>query len=152
VEKCKTPKDHVRPDEANNLIMKSKTITLLLSITLVSCTYSDNGDSVDQDRLTGRYVYQPDKGDTLDVHASGTYDNYTWLEGKKLTNTGAWRYDSIKGRIVFENFSFLGDKVSRGFWDTKVVEKENGIQLLHTPSDLSGYFLRIDSIRIKKRD
>lgn len=127
--------------------MKSKTLIVLFLVTLLSCTYSGNRSSVDQGRLTGRYVYQPDKGDTLDVHADGTYVNYTWLKGKKLMNTGGWRYDSINGRIRFENFSFLGDKISRGFWATQVVEKENGIQLLHTPSDLSGYFLRIDSIR-----
>jgi hypothetical protein len=91
--------------------MKSKTFLFVLLTILVSCTYSDNGDIIDKKRLTGRYVYQANNQDTIDVNSDGTYSNYTWWDGKKLTNAGTWNYDSVRGRVIFKDFSFLLDSI-----------------------------------------
>lgn len=126
--------------------MKSKTLIAILWTTLVSCIYSDNGDIISKKRLTGRYVYQANNLDTIDVLSDGTYANYTWWDGKKLTNTGTWKHDSLGGRMIFEDFSFLLDSMGRGFWNTRIKIENNEIRFIYATDIYKGYFLRTDSV------
>ena len=134
---------------------------LFLSLTtVIACTYSDKGDSVDKDRLTGRYVFQANNQDTIEVNSDGTYTNYTWWDGRKLENSGTWIHDSLKGRVDFDNFSFLLDTMKlndstfilRGHWNTRIQIKESEIRFIYATDIYKGYFLRIDSVDRRKID
>jgi hypothetical protein len=127
--------------------MKIRELLFFISLTtLVACTYSDNGDTIDRNRLTGRYVYQANNQDTIDVNSDGTYTNYTWWDGMKLINAGTWRHDSLRGRVIFEDFSFLLDSMPRGFWDTRIKTEKNEIRFIYATDIYKGYFLRMDSV------
>lgn len=131
--------------------MKIKGHLFIIMLTaFASCTYSDNGDTVDKKRLTGRYVYQANNEDTIDVNSDGTYTNYTWWDGKKLINKGTWRHDSLRGRMIFEDFSFLLDSMPRGFWDTRIRTENNEVQFVYATDIYKGYFLRMDSVDRKE--
>jgi hypothetical protein len=140
--------------------MGNKRSLIFILTTLISCTYSDKGDVVDKERLTGRYVYQANNQDTIDVNSNGTYTNYTWWHGRKLQNSGTWIYDSLNGRIDFDNFSFLLDTMNigdstflpRGHWNTKIESEEREVRLIYTTDISKGYFLNIDSIDSIKID
>ena len=119
----------------------------ILGLTLISCSNpSDKGDKIDYHRLTGRYVYQANLMDTIDVSSGETYTNYTWWEGKPLKNAGTWQYDSTNGRIRFHHFSFLLDSMPNGTWIPKIKTEGSEIRLIYATDIYKGYFLRIDSI------
>ena len=83
-------------------------ITILALFILASCSsYSDNGDIVDKDRLIGKFAFQTWGHDTIDVNSDGTYLHCTTDGGRQLRNSGTWTYDSIRGRMIFADFSFL---------------------------------------------
>jgi hypothetical protein len=105
---------------------------------------------VEKERLIGRYVFQVDNQDTIDVNSDGTYSNYTWWDGKKLKNSGTWTYDSLQGRVTFENFSFLLDSMARGYWNTRIKTVNNEIRFIYATDIYKGYFLRVDSVDRKK--
>lgn len=125
---------------------------------VTACTYSDKGDFVDRDKLTGRYVYQSNNQDTIDVNSDGTYTNYTWWDGRKLENSGTWIYDSLNGRVDFNNFSFLLDTIDvgdstflpRGHRNTRIQREENEVRFIYATDIYKGYFLRVDSVGRKK--
>jgi hypothetical protein len=133
-------------------------LTLLLT-TVCACTYSDNGDFVDTERLTGRYVYQASGQLTIDVNSDGTYTNYTFWGKRKIENSGTWIYDSLNGRVKFEHFSFLTDTmdighstfVPSGIWNTRIENKENEIRFIYATDIYKGYFLKVDSVDRKKQ-
>src|SRR5687767_7225456 len=88
----------------------TKTVFLFLTLTtFISCSFF--GDRVDKEKLPGRYVFQIDNGDTLDVYSNGTYSYYKWWDGRKLQNSGTWTYKSSTGEVDFDNFSFLTDSI-----------------------------------------
>jgi hypothetical protein len=139
-----------------------KAIILLLSLLIICfcCTFSDKGDEVDKRQLTGRFVFQVNNQDTIDVNSDGTYSNYKWWNGRKLKNSGTWIYDSLDGRVNFQKFSFLTDTIDigdstflpRGSWITKIAVKDNEIRFIYGTDIYKGYFLKVDSIDRKKID
>ena len=140
--------------------MKTKSLLLFLLTIGFGCTYSDKGDEVDKDELTGRFVYQADNQDTIDVNSDGTYSNYTWSDGRKLENSGTWIYDSLNGRVDFQNFSFLTDTIDvtdsafvpRGSWNTRIDIKGKEIRFIYGTDIYKGYFLRVDSVDRRKTE
>ena len=140
--------------------MKINGLLFLLLTTIIACTHSGKGDFPDKERLTGRYVYQSNSQDTIDVNSDGTYTNYTWWDNRKLENSGTWFYDSLNGRVDFDNFSFLLDTmdiadstfVPRGHWNARIEIKENEIRFIYATDIYKGYFLRVDSVDRKKID
>jgi hypothetical protein len=131
-----------------------KGLLLLTLTTLISCTYSDKGDVVDKDDLIGKYVFQVDHHDTIDVNSNGTYSYYKWWHGRKLENSGTWNYDSSNGRVDFKNFSFLTDTmnigdstfVPRGSWNTRIKTEDNELRFIYATDIYKGYFLRVDTV------
>jgi hypothetical protein len=140
--------------------MKRTNILFCLLITSVGCSYFGQGDKPKRKDLTGRFVYQENNRDTIDVNSDGTYSNYTSLNGRKLQNSGTWIYDSLGGRVVFQDFSFLTDSIDigdstfvpRGNWDTRTEIENNEIRLIYASDTYKGYFLKIDSVDRKKID
>src|SRR5688572_19708404 len=92
--------------------MKTKRFLFLTLTILTSCEFF--GDRIDLEKLPGRYVFQIDNGDTLDVYSDGTYSYYKWWSGRKLENSGTWKYNSTMGEVDFDNFSFLTDSIFLG--------------------------------------
>ena len=124
--------------------------TLLLFV-MSSCSNSMDGDKVKKEQLTGRYVFQANLNDTIDVFSDGSYHNYTWFKGKLNQNSGTWIYDSIHGRVRFHNFSFLTDDFGHGTWDTKIKLKGTDPTFIYATDISGGYFLRVDSIDHSKK-
>ena len=137
--------------------MKQGLLFLTLT-TFISCSFL--GDRVDKEKLPGRYVFQIDDKDTLDVYANGTYSYYKWWYGRKLQNSGTWTYNSSMGEVDFENFSFLTDSITyadstflpRGSWITRIKTEDDEIRFVYASDVYKGYFLRVDSVDIKKID
>jgi hypothetical protein len=110
--------------------------------------------------MRGRFVYQADYQDTIDVSSNGTYSNYKWSDGRKFTNSGTWTYDSLNGQVHFDNFSFLTDTlhladstfIPRGQWRTSVEARGEEVWIVKSTETRKGYFLKIDSIDRKKTD
>ena len=133
-----------------------KTHLILLLISLSACT----GDLVRKERLTGRYVFQINNQDTIDVNSDDTYVNYKWWGGKRLENSGTWIYDSINGAVVFQKFSFLTDTIEFrdstfariGNWVTRIELKDNEIHFIYATDISKGYFLQVDAVDRKKSD
>jgi hypothetical protein len=121
--------------------MKIKTFLLLLLTAFLSWTCSEKDKLVDKNRLTGRYIIQTHKLDTVDINSDGTFIRY--YEKEKLT--GKWTYDSITGYLKLEDFWY-----SNGDWHTKVRQKENEIHLIYATDISGGYYLRIDSTDRKR--
>ena len=136
--------------------MKTKGLLFLTLATLVSCEFF--GDRVDKEKLPGRYVFQIDNRDTLDVYSDGTYSYYKWWSGRKLENSGTWNYNSTMGEVDFENFSFLTDSISlgdstflpKGSWITKIKTADNEIRFVYASDVYKGYFLKVDSVDTRK--
>lgn len=132
--------------------MKTKALLFLTLTIFISCEFF--GDRVDKEKLPGRYVFQIDNGDTLDVYSNGTYSYYTWSYGKKLQNSGTWTHNSGMGEVDFQDFSFLtnstniGDStfVPRGTWITRIETKENQIRFIYASDVYKGYFLKVDTV------
>jgi len=133
-------------------------LLFLLLTTVVACNYSDKGDFVNKDRLTGRYVYQSNNQDTIDINSDGTYTNYTWWHGRKLENSGTWIYDSLNGRVDFDNFSFLLDTMEigdstflpRGHWNTRIRAEDKELRFIYATDIYKGYFLQVDTVDRRK--
>lgn len=127
-------------------------------MTLISCDFF--GDRVDKEKLPGRYVFQTWDNDTLDVYADGTYSYYTWWDGRKLQNSGTWTYNSNRGSVDFDNFSFMTDSISiadstflpRGTWMTRIKTKGDEIRFVYASDVYKAYFLKVDSVDNKKID
>jgi len=138
--------------------MKTKGLLFLTLTTLISCEFF--GDSVDKEKLPGRYVFQIDNGDTLDVYSDGTYSYYKWWYGRKLQNSGTWTHNSSMGEVNFENFSFLTDSISlgdstflpSGSWITRIKTEDDEIHFVYASDVYKGYFLRVDSVDQNKID
>jgi hypothetical protein len=138
--------------------MKTKRLSLLILTSLISCEFF--GDRVDKEKLPGRYVFQIDNKDTLDVYSDGTYAYYKWWYGRKLENSGTWTYNSSMGEVAFDNFSFLTDSISiadstflpRGRWITRIKTTDDEIRFIYSSDVYKGYFLKVDSVDNKKID
>lgn len=138
--------------------MKTKALLFLTLTTLISCSFF--GDRVDRGKLPGKYVFQIDNKDTLDVYSNGAYSYSKWRYGKKIKNSGTWIYNSNMGEVEFENFSFLTDTISisdstflpRGSWITRIETKDDEIRLVYASDVYKGYFLKVDSVDNKKID
>jgi len=138
--------------------MKTNGLLFLTLTTLISCEFF--GDRVDKEKLPGRYVFQIDNIDTLDVYSNGTYIYYKWWYGRKLQNSGTWTYNSNMGEVDFDNFSFLTDTISiadstflpRGRWTTRIKKKDDEIRFVYASDVYKGYFLRVDSVDNRKTD
>jgi len=121
-----------------------KTHLILLLASFSACT----GDVVRKEQLTGRYVFQIDNQDTLDVNSDGTYVNYKWCGSRRLENSGTWIYDSINGAIVFQNFSFSTHTaqfrdstfVPIGNWVTRINLTDNEIHFIYATDISKRYF------------
>jgi hypothetical protein len=138
--------------------MKTYGLLFLALTTLISCEFF--GDKVDKEKLPGRYVFQIDNRDTLDVYSNGTYSYYKWWDGRKLKNSGTWTYNSSMGEVDFDNFSFLTDSISiadstflpSGRWSTKIKTENDEIRFVYASDVYKGYFLKVDSVDNKKID
>lgn len=136
--------------------MKTNGFLFLILTTLISCEFF--GDKVDKEKLPGRYVFQIDNRDTLDVYSNGTYSYYKWWYGRKLQNSGTWTYNSSLGEVDFDNFSFLTDSITyadstflpRGSWITRIKTEDDEIRFVYASDVYKGYFLRVDSIERKQ--
>lgn len=134
--------------------MKIGGLLSLLLTTVIACKYSDKVDFVNKGRLTGRYVYQSNNQDTIDVNSDGTYTNYTWWYGRKLENSGTWIYDSLNRRVDFDNFSFLLDTMEigdstflpRGHWNTRIRTEDSELRFIYSTDIYKGYFLQVDTV------
>lgn len=134
--------------------MKEEALLAFLLTTCVCCIFSGKGDIVNKKELTGRFVFQANNQDTIDVNSDGTYSNYRWWQGKRLKNSGTWIYDSLNSRVNFKGFSFLTDIidiadstfVSQGNWNTRVESMNNEIRLIYASDISKGYFLRVDTV------
>jgi hypothetical protein len=122
---------------------------LILFLALASCRF--NGDTLDKAKLPGRYVFQIWGRDTLDVYSDGMYSYYKWSEGRRLRNSGTWKYEEDRGQVAFENFSFLTDSVTvadstflpRGWWVSRIETKGEEIRFVYASDIQYGYFLRV---------
>ena len=94
------------------------------------------------------------------MYSNGTYKYYKWWDGIKLQNTGTWTYNSSKGAVDFDNFSFLTDSISfadstflpRGRWTTRIKTEDDEIHFVYASDIYKGYFLKVDSVDNKKID
>ena len=148
----------VRTTRTTKSIMKTSGLLILILATLISCDFF--GDRVDKEELPGRYVFQIWGKDTLDVYSNGTYTYYKWWDGRKLQNSGTWTYNSSRGAVDFDNFSFLTDSISfadstflpRGRWTTRIKTEDDEIHFVYASDIYKGYFLKVDSVDSKKKD
>jgi hypothetical protein len=128
----------------------------LALMTFISCSFFR--DKVDKEELPGRYVFQIDNNDTLNVYTDGTYSFYKTSSGRKLQNSGRWTYNSNVGEMNFNNFSFLTHSISigdstffpRGSWITRVEKDDDEIRFIYASDVYNGYFLKIDLVNVKK--
>ena len=135
------------------MLMKTRGPLLFAQLMiLASCEFF--GDRVDKEKLAGRYVFQIDKEDTLDIYANGTYSYYRWWNGRKLQNSGAWVYNPGMGEVSFKNFSFLTDSLSlgdstflsKGNWITRIRRENEEIRFVYASDVYNGYFLKVGAV------
>jgi hypothetical protein len=85
------------------------------------------------------------------VHSDGTYSYYKWSEGRRLRNSGTWKYEEDRGQVAFENFSFLTDSITvadstflpRGWWVARIETKGEEIRFVYASDIQHGYFLKV---------
>ena len=83
-----------------NKRMKTYWITILF-FALVSC-----GEKLEKEQLYGQYEFSHWSKDTIELKPDGTYYFRTYLDNRKLENSGTWKLNTNGNEINFEKFSF----------------------------------------------
>lgn len=107
---------------------------VLVLFIFVSC-----GETVEREQLFGRYVWNDERMDTLEIRPDGTYEYWMSTSGQKLKNYGTWKFDSASNLVEFEleNFPFIKSHAKGQSWFSKARLKNNEVQLMYAPgSDL----------------
>ena len=101
--------------------------TILMLLLLSACEAGSK-----REKLIGRYVWNDGRLDTLEVRADGTYEYWTIKPGRKVANSGTWKFNSLLNEVEFEkeNFPFLTNHAA-GSWFSRLQLKDNEIHLLH---------------------
>ncbi len=97
------------------------------------CILTSCVQKIEKDKLVGRYVWSDNRIDTLEIRADGTYEYWTIKPGRKIANSGAWKFNSTLNDIEFasENFPFLNNHDPEGSWFSRVRSKDNEIHLMY---------------------
>ena len=116
--------------------------TTIILLLLTSC-----GDRIEREKLIGRYVWNDGRIDTLELRADGTYEYWTFKPGRKLANSGKWKFNSTLNEVEFEkeNFPFLTNHVPEGSWFSRLRSKDNEVHLMYADSDI--YLKQIKALR-----
>lgn len=117
----------------------------LLTFVLFIFLLSSCGDKVEREKLPGRYVFSHWLKDTIDVNNDGRYIHFTFIDGKKLENSGTWQLNSIGNEIQFENFSFLTDGMPSGRWSSRLRVDGDEIHLMYA-DDINAYYKKVTGI------
>ena len=101
--------------------------TMWMLLLLSAC-----GNKIEQKELIGQYVWNDGRLDTLELRADGTYEYWTIQPGRKVANSGTWKFNSLLNEIEFENenFPFLTNHAG-GSWFSRLQLKDREIHLLH---------------------
>lgn len=116
-----------------------------LGFGLVIFLVSSCGDKVERERLPGRYVFTHWTKDTIDIRMDGTYRHFTFINGKKLENSGTWKLNSIGNEIQFEDFSFLTDSLPSGNWFSRIRVDGKEIHLMYA-ADINAYYNKVGQL------
>jgi hypothetical protein len=111
----------------------------ILFFSLVSC-----GEKFEEEQLYGEYELNHWSKDTLELKKGGTYFYRTYLNNRKLENSGKWELNANGNEIRFENFSFPGEAFSKGNWFSKLKTDGNEIHLMYA-SEENIYFKKLPS-------
>lgn len=120
---------------------------LLLAILIVSL-FTSCGCKVDKvgtEKLPGRYVFTHWGKDTIEIRDDGTYKHFTFIDGKKLENRGAWTLRATQEEIRFEDFSFLTDNHPPGNWFSRLRVEGEEIHLMYA-CDINAYYKRVSAL------
>jgi hypothetical protein len=103
--------------------------TTIILLLLTSCR-----DQIEREKLIGRYVWNDGRIDTLELRADGTYEYWTFKPGRKLTNSGTWKFNSLLNEVEFEleNFPFLTEHVPDGSWFSRLRLRGNEVHLTYS--------------------
>ena len=120
---------------------------ILFRVILVLLLFTSCANKIERKKIIGRYVWNDDRIDTLEVRADGTYEYWTFLPGRKLTNSGTWKWDSLTNMVEFEreNFPFLKSHVSEGSWFSQLRSNGDEIHLMNG-IDKNMYLRKIDAL------
>lgn len=115
------------------------TCVFLFFISLTSCS-----SNIKKEKLIGRYIWNDQRTDTLEVRADGTYEYWTFLPGRKFANSGNWKFNSLLNEVEFEreNFPFIKNHKAEGSWISKIQIKNNETRLLYA-SETDTYLKQI---------
>ena len=115
----------------NQLQPRIVVIGLCLVIVLVLLTSCS--ETIEREKLVGRYTWNDGRSDTLEVNADGTYEYWTFRPGQKIANSGKWKLDSVLNQVEFEreNFPFLENHIPEGSWFSKIRSADNEIYLMY---------------------
>ena len=104
--------------------------TAIILFLLTSCAEA----KIEREKLIGRYVWNDGRIDTLELRADGSYEYSTFKPGRKLANSGKWKFDSAVNEVEFarENFPFLKDHVPEGSWFSRARIRGNEVHLMYT--------------------
>jgi hypothetical protein len=119
-----------------------KLIFILISIVISFGCFSN----IDERLLLGKYQFNNNKADVIDLYKDHTYDHrYINSRGKVFENRGKWRYNGKE--ILFHNFNFfndLGPAGGSGVWISRIIEDDRKIHLVYS-SDDDTYYVKEES-------
>lgn len=116
---------------------------IIICVVTLNASCSEPPPSKD---LIGKYSFSDtDVHDTLHINGNYTYDyKFHATGGKVFKSGGTWRYDSIAGKITFEDFVFYnnsGPELPAGYWVSTVrVNSEGEVQLMYSLENNVYYF------------
>src|SRR5438105_2298548 len=116
----------------------------LFRITIILLLLTSCGDSIKREKLIGRYVWNDGRIDTLELRVDGTYEYWTIKPGRKLANSGTWKFNSILNEVEFKNFRFLTNGFPEGNWFSRIRLKENEVHLMYS-ADPRAYLKQINA-------
>ncbi|WP_205503079.1 hypothetical protein [Rufibacter psychrotolerans] len=118
--------------------MKAYCIAILL-FTLVSCS-----EKLEKEQLYGHYEFSHWSKDTLELKPDGTYYFRTYLDNRKLDNSGTWKLNAAGNEINFDKFSFLGEGLPTGNWHSRLRIDGSETYLMYA-SEENIYFKKLTS-------
>ena len=131
-------------------MIRQMVVILVVSL-LPSCGFKV--DEVEREKLPGRYVFTHWSKDTIEIRADGTYNHFTFINGKKLENQGVWTLRASQDEIQFKEFSFLTDNLPPGNWFSRLRVEGEEIHLMYA-CDINAYYKKVselDSVDINDR-
>ncbi|MBI1768933.1 MAG: hypothetical protein HY015_09700 [Bacteroidetes bacterium] len=113
------------------IISKYESCKTIVRTTIILLLFASCGDRIEREKLIGRYVWNDGRIDTLELRADGTYEYWTFKPGRKLANSGTWKFNSVLNEVEFEDFRFLTDNIPDGNWFSRVRSRNNEVHLIY---------------------